>query len=613
MGRERVLGRLRVRWSVGRKFLLILGVVGLSLIGVVVAGLSGVDAASAHGRDVFDETIREIHAAADLRGAVDDVARVTREEVVPGVLPAQTRAMDAELQTVLIPRFRAAMQALAVLNEKDHRLDALLQQINGDFDQYTELQQIIVDSAGTADDATGAAAATAQAAGLRAANLLASTAVAADELRAGNEDAAAESEALAAEFGDSTKLRLIVSGAVGLILLLVVILLMIRNLVPRIRDYSRFATEVAAGRPTVALVPRGRDELADLGDALNHMVARNTGRAASEVMQSEFVTTLQGSATEDEAHDLLQRQIQRLVPASEAIVLQRNNSANRLRAATGPAPELLAERLTAAEPRSCQAIRFARTHREGSGRSPLLNCAICADLGSPATCVPLLVGGEVIGSVVVTHENPLLDEDGAAITTTVRQAAPVLANLRNLALAEFRANNDSLTGLPNKRATDDTFKRMVAQANRTLAPLAAMMLDLDHFKQINDQFGHGKGDEVLAAVGTALQSCMRSSDFAGRFGGEEFLILLPNSDQDGALVVAENIRRTIASIGVPGVERKITASLGIACLPENAGNADALIREADRALYAAKTAGRNRSVCASARGPAVSLTGAADQ
>ena len=70
---------------------------------------------------------------------------------------------------------------------------------------------------------------------------------------------------------------------------------------------------------------------------------------------------------------------------------------------------------------------------------------------------------------------------------------------------------------------------MVAQANRSITPLAAVMFDLDHFKQINDQFGHGKGDEVLAAVGTALKSCLRGSDFAGRFGGEEFLILLPDS------------------------------------------------------------------------------------
>ncbi len=122
------------------------------------------------------------------------------------------------------------------------------------------------------------------------------------------------------------------------------------------------------------------------------------------------------------------------------------------------------------------------------------------------------------------------------------------------------------------------------------------MFDLDHFKQINDRFGHGKGDEVLAAVGAALGSSLRASDFAGRFGGEEFLILLSDTTVDDAMLVAEKIRGSVASITVPGVERDITASIGVAGLLEHAGNATGLLRATDRALYAAKAAGRNRTV-----------------
>jgi diguanylate cyclase (GGDEF)-like protein len=169
----------------------------------------------------------------------------------------------------------------------------------------------------------------------------------------------------------------------------------------------------------------------------------------------------------------------------------------------------------------------------------------------------------------------------------------VLANLRNLALAEFRANNDSLTGLPNKRATEDTFKRMIAQANRSVAPMGVIMMDLDHFKKVNDQFGHGKGDEVLAAVGAAVQGCLRDSDFAGRFGGEEFLVLLPDTDLEGAMRAAERLREGVASTEVVGVDRPITASFGVAELIEHGGTPRGLLREADRALYAAKAAGRN--------------------
>jgi len=140
----------------------------------------------------------------------------------------------------------------------------------------------------------------------------------------------------------------------------------------------------------------------------------------------------------------------------------------------------------------------------------------------------------------------------------------------------------------------DTIKRMTAQASRSLTPLSAIAVDLDHFKQINDTFGHARGDDVLAAVGAALSAAVRNSDFVGRNGGEEFIVLLPDTDADNAAIVAEKLRTAIAAITVPGVERPLSASLGIASIPQHAGDGDQLTRSADRALYLAKTYGRNR-------------------
>lgn len=105
--------------------------------------------------------------------------------------------------------------------------------------------------------------------------------------------------------------------------------------------------------------------------------------------------------------------------------------------------------------------------------------------------------------------------------------------MRNLALAEFRAATDGLTGLPNSRSVRENLKRMVAQSGRTLTPMAVVMFDLDHFKLVNDSHGHGKGDEVLAAVGDVVATTFRASDFVGRYGGEEFLALLPHTDREG--------------------------------------------------------------------------------
>jgi diguanylate cyclase (GGDEF)-like protein len=145
---------------------------------------------------------------------------------------------------------------------------------------------------------------------------------------------------------------------------------------------------------------------------------------------------------------------------------------------------------------------------------------------------------------------------------------------------------------------------MVAQATRSEHPLAALLIDLDHFKQINDIYGHGRGDEVLAATAAAMRNALRTADFVGRYGGEEFLILLPGATREGAAVAAETIRAAVASVSLPTVDREITASLGIAALGSDGYDCDTLLRSADRALYTANSLGRNRVEIAGATEPA---------
>jgi hypothetical protein len=233
--------------------------------------------------------------------------------------------------------------------------------------------------------------------------------------------------------------------------------------------------------------------------------------------QAEFADTLQIATDEDEAHRLLQRHLERILAPTTAVVLNRNNSADRLEAVTPlPSGSPLAGTLRGAEPRSCLAVRSGQTHREGTGRPALLSCSVCAPCPGASSCVPLIVGGEVIGSALLIRPTPYDQADEQRIRESVGQAAPVLANLRNLAIAELRAATDGLTGLPNKRAVTDALKRMFAEASTTTSPLALLLLDLDHFKQVNDQRGHAVGDQVLANVGAVLRGALRARDFAGR-------------------------------------------------------------------------------------------------
>ena len=321
--------------------------------------------------------------------------------------------------------------------------------------------------------------------------------------------------------------------------------------------------------------------------------ARTEARRRGE--QDELASALQVSRTEPEAYDVLARHLGRSTGSTQVTILNRNNSADRLEPVSPvDADSAVAKGLEGASPDSCLAIRMAGPHHGDPRGGKLLSCEVCGKSAARTTCLPSLVGGEVIGSVLVEHAKPFDEHTNRQITDSVAEAAPVIANLRNLAIAEMRAATDSLTGLPNQRAVHETLKRMVAQAGRTLEPLAMVLFDLDRFKAINDTFGHGRGDDVLAAVGDIASHTIRGSDFVGRLGGEEFAVMLPGTDREGALKVAENLRESIAGLTVAGVEREITASFGVAVLPADAPDAQALLRVADRALYQAKANGRDR-------------------
>ena len=221
-----------------------------------------------------------------------------------------------------------------------------------------------------------------------------------------------------------------------------------------------------------------------------------------------------------------------------------------------------------------------------------MQCDVCGKLG-PSACQPLLVGGEVMGSVLALPDGAMATEERETMRLSVAQAAPILANLRNLAIAEQRAGTDELTGLANQRSANDAVKRMAADASKE-APLAAIVLDLDHFKQINDLYGHGAGDEVLAAVGAALRTTLRVNDFCARWGGEEFLLLLPARIPKGPGPRRRTCEPLSRVSAWRAVQREISASLGVAVMPVHALDAIGVVRSADRALYAAKAAGRNR-------------------
>ena len=348
--------------------------------------------------------------------------------------------------------------------------------------------------------------------------------------------------------------------------------------------------------------------------ALGSLAARRgIGRERARARRGqELRDMLQISGSAREANLLLIHHVERMLPGSAAAVLAHGgDSDERLEATLTDSVDIgpLSGIQTGLTGRSCLAMRLSRPYERGGDDRPLAPCEVCGKVTGTVACEPLLVGGHVIGSVLVGRERRIAGSARADVQEAVAHAAPILANLRNLELAERRAVSDVLTGLPNRRAADETIRRMAALSGRSLTSLAVIMLDLDRFKQLNDQHGHEHGDRALTLVGQVLTSTIRASDFAARYGGEEFLLLLPETDRTGAIAVAEKIRLAIERIELPRIGA-LTASFGVAALPEDAVEPGQLLRRADRALYAAKARGRNRVEAAEPAG-AGGLGGAA--
>lgn len=168
-----------------------------------------------------------------------------------------------------------------------------------------------------------------------------------------------------------------------------------------------------------------------------------------------------------------------------------------------------------------------------------------------------------------------------------RQLLEAYRTIQELAL------KDPLTGIANRRAFNERLRFEAERGARMKSPLVLVMLDLDHFKKVNDDYGHETGDQVLVAVAALLMGAVRPYDLVARVGGEEIALLLPGTDLERGIEIAERLRREVAALTIDGYPKQITASFGVALLPPG-GDSDRLMSRADAALYRAKDCGRNR-------------------
>jgi diguanylate cyclase (GGDEF)-like protein len=350
--------------------------------------------------------------------------------------------------------------------------------------------------------------------------------------------------------------RLLIGLLACLALVGVVAYLQGRSIVRNLRRFATAAREIARGSLRERVPVRGRDEFAALGDALNDMAAQLEARLAE--LEAERARSREARARFGEAlaatHDA--KQLLRIVAAAAVEATSARGS-----------------RLTSAD---------GSVVVSGEG-----------DADGERLVLPLIASGQRFGTLELVGDS-FGKEERMNAASLAAHAVVALENARLHGMVERQALVDGLTGLANRRAAADALHAEAARAKRLETPLSVVLADLDGFKDVNDVHGHAVGDEVLRVFADVLRETLRESDLAGRWGGEEFLLLLPGADEEGAAQLADRIRIAVAArpiASAPGL--RVTASFGVA---EFAGqsNTEQLVDAADSALYRAKRAGRDR-------------------
>ena len=337
-----------------------------------------------------------------------------------------------------------------------------------------------------------------------------------------------------------------------------------------------------------------------LNDELTAMVVEMKQRDREMNQLNHMNDLLQACATQDEAYEVIALMAGDLFIGHSGFVATLHPSDRRLETVARWGDESAI--VSAFDLNDCWAMRRGQPHEVADPRGGL----VCRHfVGQPATgylCVPLTVQGDALGllCIIGSASNATREAVKEQLAVTVGEAIKLsLCNLRLRERLREQATLDVLTGLYNRRYLDETLARELHRALRRKSPLCVAMLDLDHFKRFNDTFGHEVGDHLLRELGHVLRVNLRKSDVSCRYGGEEFVLVFPDSSLADTRQRVEQIRTLVKGLVFRHGDQpvgKITVSAGIAQAHADGSSPSELLRAADEAMYAAKQGGRDRVV-----------------
>jgi diguanylate cyclase (GGDEF)-like protein len=314
---------------------------------------------------------------------------------------------------------------------------------------------------------------------------------------------------------------------------------------------------------------------------------------------SDYGSYLQSCKTFDEAVEITTKIISKLTPNSSGCIYLMKASKNIMERTaqwglnSGDTPQNIS-------PSECWCIRRSKPNFSDidSYTPPCTHIHEKMVPGQAWLCLELTSQGNQLGLITIHGTSLDLQERFSVIEAAMEQLSLSLSSLQLRNVLEYQSTRDDLTGLYNRRYMDESFRQLHARSTRHSEPYSLLMLDVDHFKNFNDIYGHEGGDIVLREIGKILTS-LRAEDIACRYGGEEISIALPDTEQKLAIDIANRLREKIHNTRIDfnnSPMTPITVSIGIASFPSDGKNSDDILKKADAALYQAKREGRNRVI-----------------
>jgi|GEM_PF-1093309 len=368
------------------------------------------------------------------------------------------------------------------------------------------------------------------------------------------------------------------------------------------RNYSVANLFLAAGivvllvlLVSLVLDERQRKRISEANRTLESRVEEST-------VMAELTELLQSCSDVDEAFAVIASSMRTLLPSLSGVCYMLNNSETLLIAKRNWGEQTLLAETCA--PHECWAVKRSVVHLSGYNGLAEVRCHHLNG-SSEAFCAPLITQGKLIGvlslvacssagraSTISKHEKEL-------ITSASEIISLALSNLMLRVSLRDMSMRDSLTGLYNRRFMQESVSRELDRGRRTGSSIAIAMVDLDHFKNINDAYGHAAGDKVLKAVGALMTSFRTGSDYVARYGGEEFLLVLTDIAREEAAKRLEHLRNSVEELKTEAeghVIENITISIGVAMFPQMGEDQEELLSKSDQALYEAKRNGRNQVI-----------------